>query len=128
VSFGGMVIEAEFMNEDLATTERSSANRLVGTWERQGLDGMRQIKMFNATHFVWAIHVLPTGAALGVGGGTYRFDGVRLIEVYEYSTAPQLLGKQLTLVIDFQSPDDLTTTGVAAIPGISQDEVYRRIK
>ena len=116
------------MNGDIATADRSNANRLVGTWERQGLDGMRQIKMFNETHFVWAIHALPTGAALGVGGGTYRFDGVRLIEVYEYSTAPQLLGLQLTLVIAFQGPDDHTTTGVASIPGISQDEVYRRIK
>ena len=26
--------------------------------------------------------LLIQGAALGVGGGTYRFDGVRLIEAY----------------------------------------------
>jgi hypothetical protein len=116
------------MNEHAATEGETTTNRLIGTWERQGLDGMRQIKMFNETHFVWAIHALATGAALGVGGGTYRFDGVRLVEVYEYSSAPQLLGLQLTLVIDFQSPDDFTQTGVASIPGISQDEVYRRIK
>jgi hypothetical protein len=116
------------MNEPDATAGGSSAKRLVGTWERQGLNGMRQIKMFNETHFVWAIHALPTGEALGVGGGTYRFDGARLIEVYEYSSAPQLLGLQLTLAIDFQSPDDFTQTGVASIPGVSQDEVYRRIK
>jgi hypothetical protein len=49
---------------------------------------MRQIKMFNETHFVWAIQGRPTGAALGVGDGTYRFDGVGLTEVYEYRSAP----------------------------------------
>jgi hypothetical protein len=78
------------MNERIGSAAESSANRLVGTWERQDPDGMRHIRMFNETHFVWAIHELPTGAALGVGGGTYRFDGANLTELYEYSSAPQL--------------------------------------
>jgi hypothetical protein len=64
--------------------------------------------------------------AVGVGGGSYRFDGLVLTEVYEYSSPGELVGRQLTLAIKFQSPDDFTQTGMTNQPGISQDESYHR--
>jgi hypothetical protein len=105
-----------------------AANRLVGTWERQGLGEARQIKMFTDAHFAWVVHERQTGRALAVGGGTYRLDGGTLKEKYEYSSAPQLVGAGLTLTVEFQGEDAWRQSGAATVPGISLDETYHRVK
>lgn len=99
---------------------------LTGTWERQGLTGARQLKTFSDTHFTWTIFELGTGKPVGVGGGTYQFDGNTLTETYEFSSVPQLMSRQLTLTIKFNGPSEYAQVGVTTQQGVSQDETYRR--
>jgi hypothetical protein len=106
---------------------QAPAHSLCGTWERHGLVGARQIKMFTEGHFLWVVHKRESGAALSVGGGTYCFDGVVLTEKYEYSNVPQLIGTEIKLTIVFQDRDTWSQAGTAAVPGISLDESYHRI-
>jgi hypothetical protein len=103
-------------------------NRLVGVWERQGLDELRQVKVFTASHFFWVVHDRQTGATLAAGGGTYCLDGAALTERYEYSSVPQLIGLEVTLTVVFEGNDTWTQTGTAPLPGISLEETYQRVE
>jgi hypothetical protein len=72
------------------------ARLLEGTWEHVHADTARyrQIKILNATHFVWVTHERDTGMLIGMGGGTYAFDGRTYVEKLEFGT----LGLPLDLV------------------------------
>jgi hypothetical protein len=61
---------------------------LVGTWEYVHADPAtyRQIKILNATHFVWVTHERSTGMAIALGGGTYEFDGNTYVERLEFGS------------------------------------------
>ncbi len=106
-----------------------SANQLVGTWERTDLPTAgKQIKIFNATHFVWIVTDEPAGRPTIIGGGTYTFDGKTYKETYNFCTFVRLVGSVETFTIDFQGGRDQFVQSGKTSLGNQVRETFKRIK
>jgi len=104
---------------------------LEGTWEHVHADSalFGQIKILNATHFVWVTYERATGAAIALGGGTYQFDGKTYVENLEFGSDGlplDLLGHDQ--VFKAEIGGDLWYHHGTLSTGFEIHEVWRRIE
>ena len=118
----------------IALSNPASANSLVGTWEIVSENNMIytehspivRLKMFNETHFVTVSYQRTNGAVGQINGGTYTFDGERLIETIAFSVPnPQLAGTAVEIAVEFLSDNEFRMSGQAGTWRFV--EVWRRV-
>lgn len=63
---------------------------------------MEQIKIYAYPRFAWARYNTATGQFLGTGGGSYFFDGKKLIEHIEYITYDLAMGSDVEIEVELQ--------------------------
>lgn len=63
---------------------------------------MEQIKIYAYPRFAWARYNTATGQFLGTGGGSYYFDGKKLIEHLEYMTYDLAIGSDVEIAVTLQ--------------------------
>lgn len=56
-----------------------------------------EIKIYTYPRFTWAQYDAATKRFIGAGGGTYRFDGKKLVETIEYFTYEMALGTEFNV-------------------------------
>jgi len=100
------LIKEEF--EKIEAKEPLQNNSLEGVWqlenanwggEASGLGKVKEIKIYCYPRFAWAQYHPQTGQFIGAGGGTYSFDGKKLIEAIEYITYDMNGRSEVTLDI-----------------------------
>lgn len=63
---------------------------------------IEQIKIYAYPRFAWARYNTSTGQFLGTGGGSYYFDGKKLIEHIEYITHNIAMGTDLEIEVSLE--------------------------
>jgi hypothetical protein len=110
-----------------AVAQQGKLTSLVGTWQRKHEENP-QLKIYNDTHFNWAVYDAASGKFLSGGGGTYTFDGKTLKEKIIYSTYPELNGTEQTFNVESSDPDSFHQTGTVAANGDTIDETFTRVR
>lgn len=84
---------------------------------------MEQFKIYAYPRFAWARYDTSTGQFLGTGGGSYSFDGKKVIEHLEYITYDLALGTDVEIEVVLQGARMQQTSW-----GGSYKETWQRAK
>lgn len=84
-------------------------NSLEGVWQLQSAvvdssgksvpQPFEQIKVYCYPRFAWAQYNLQTKQFIGAGGGSYQYDGKKLVEHIEYITYDLALGSDFSITV-----------------------------
>lgn len=80
-----------FLKESLYDDEKSEIVRPV-----------EMVKIYAYPRFAWARYNTATGQFLGAGGGSYSFDGKKLIEHIEYITYDMAIGSDIEAEVQLE--------------------------
>jgi hypothetical protein len=113
-------------------------NQLIGRWEMQSGEyggqstttpDVVEIKMISASHYLYLAYDKKSMKSIGVGSGSYSYDGDTYTEHVNFSErvdspeAKQLIGKELSFKVKVEG-DTMTQTG--QLLGRDLKEVYKR--
>lgn len=79
------------------------------TWTPDGKDAKTfdQVKIYAYPRFAWAQFDRKNKKFIGAGGGTYQYDGKKLVERIEYITYPLALGTEYEINVTNEGPETM---------------------
>jgi hypothetical protein len=128
-----LVVGGPVLGDDPRTIGVQARNKVEGTWEHTfpNEPALRQVKVINQDHFIWATYDRESKIPVAVAGGSYKLDGNTYTERVEFGRfgtdqLQQIVGKEQTFNVEIVG-DTLTLTGTLS-NGMELREVWTRVK